>query len=70
MNDSSFSITNMLFYLYHSWIDLALETKARLIRQSDRSQIEYEEARDYMGNLKNYSILNQVVNSREPITWG
>ena len=23
-----------------------------------------------MGNIKTYSILNQVVNDREPITWG
>ena len=70
MSDSSFSITHLIFYLYHSWIDLALETKARMIRSSNSSESEYEAARDYMGNYKYYSILNQVVNDRERITWG
>ena len=70
MSDSSFSITHLIFYLYHSWIDLALETKARMIRSSNRSESEYEAAQDYMGNYKYYSILNQVVNDRERITWG
>ena len=29
MSDSSFSLTNLIFFLYHSWIDYQLEVKIR-----------------------------------------
>ena len=70
MSDSAFSITHPIFFLFHSWIDLALETKARLVRNSDRSDSEYEKAKDYLDDYKSYSILNQVVNNQAPIKWG
>ena len=35
MSDAQISITNLLFFLYHAWIDLALETKIRMIRTTD-----------------------------------
>ena len=30
MSDAQFSITNLLFHIYHSWIDVQLEMKIRL----------------------------------------
>lgn len=32
MSDSQLSITNPIFFLYHSWIDYQLELKIRTIR--------------------------------------
>jgi hypothetical protein len=29
MNDSSYSVVNLTFYLYHSWIDYQLDVKIR-----------------------------------------
>jgi hypothetical protein len=32
MSDVSFSLTNYLFFIYHSWIDAELELKIRKVR--------------------------------------
>lgn len=37
MSDAQLSITHPLFFLYHSWIDLALETKIRMVRAGPNS---------------------------------
>ena len=70
MSDSAFSITHPIFFLFHSWIDLALETKARMVRNSDRNSAEYENAKDYLDDYKSFSLLNQVVDSENSIKWG
>lgn len=38
MSDSQLSITNPLFFLFHSWIDYMLEVKIRMIRTSSDSK--------------------------------
>ena len=32
MNNAVYSLSNLVFFLYHSWIDLELEIKTRMIR--------------------------------------
>jgi len=70
MSDAQLSITHPVFFMYHSWIDLALETKARMVRNSNRSRGEYNSTRGLLDNVKFYSILNQVVSRDRPITFG
>lgn len=48
MSDAQLSITHPIFFLFHSWCDLALETKIRMVRQSDRSASEYKSAKHYL----------------------
>jgi hypothetical protein len=70
MSDSQLSITHPIFFLFHSWVDLALETKVRMIRNSPRNDMEYQRAKQYLNNIKPYSILNQVVTKDKGITLG
>ena len=37
MSDSQLSITHPVFFMFHSWMDLALETKARKVRTESLS---------------------------------
>jgi hypothetical protein len=61
MSDSQLSITNPIFFLYHSWIDFELELKIRMIRNSTNSKTEYNYAKTYLDNrIKPSSILDQV----------
>ena len=70
MSDAQLSITHPIFFLFHSWVDLALETKIRMIRNSPKNAMEYRMAKLYLSNIKAYSILNQVVSKDRPITLG
>ena len=70
MSDSQLSITNPLFFLYHSWIDLALETKIRLIRTSEQNSKEAQATRQFLDNIKPNSVLDQVTTPTGPITYG
>ena len=69
MSDSQLSITHPVFFMFHSWMDLALETKARMVRKGNNSRVEFRRTQDFMENIKFYSLLNQVANDRAPITW-
>lgn len=61
MSDSQLSITNPLFFLYHSWIDYQLEVKIRMIRTSPVSKTEYDYTVAWMNTrLKPFSVLDQV----------
>jgi len=59
MSDSQLSITNPLFFIYHSWIDLALETKIRMIRNSNNNQAELLNTSQYLDQIKDPSVLDQ-----------
>ena len=41
-----------------------------MVRNSSRNDSEYRHARNFMGNVKFYSILNQVVRRNGPVTYG
>jgi len=65
MRDSMFSICNLLFFVYHSWIDLALETKARLIRADPNPTVsygQYKSAKNFLEEPKPEKGLNKVGN--------
>ena len=70
MSDSQLSITNLIFFLYHSWIDLALETKIRMIRNSDISQAELVNTNQFLDNIKEASVLDQPSGTPGNITYG
>lgn len=60
MSDAAFSITNLFFFLYHSWIDLALETKIRLIRQDPKeNRKQLKATNDYLNQIKPKTTLDQ-----------
>lgn len=62
MSDSQLSITNPLFFLYHSWIDYQLEVKIRMIRTDPKaSKSEYLYAKSFLDTrLKPFSVMDQV----------
>ena len=66
MRDASYSICNLLFFIYHSWIDLTLETKARLIRNDSNPTVsygQYKVAQNFLNEPKEPSALNKVGNN-------
>jgi hypothetical protein len=56
MNDASFSVTNPLFFLYHSWIDVQLEMKIRMCHDSSNAQ----EMNNYLAQQLGSSRLSRV----------
>lgn len=61
MSDSQLSITNPIFFLFHSWIDYQLEVKIRMIRTSTNNKSEYNYAKTFLDNrIKPFSVLDQV----------
>ena len=71
MRDATYSICNILFFIYHSWIDLALETKARLIRNDPRQNSkQYDLAKDFLNKPKPENPLNKIGNDgKVDIRW-
>lgn len=73
--DGEFSITNTIFFLFHSWIDLALETRIRMIRSNtEESQQEFYYADQYLNKPKPPSILDifskECSQRSSKIKWG
>lgn len=72
MSDAQLSITNPIFFIYHSFIDYMLEVKIRMIRTSTKNSTEYIATRNFLDNTqKPNSVLDQVYNpTRRRITYG
>jgi hypothetical protein len=60
MSDPLFSVTNPLFFLYHSWIDVQLEMKVRVSHNSSNAQ----EMMDYLALPSGRSRLTEAFKKR------
>jgi len=57
MSDAMFSDSNLLFFLYHSWIDLQLEMKIRMCHNLNQGNRMYNRLTKPVRRAQRFDIL-------------